>query len=125
MGLAQQIESSLVSLDESRSSRLSSHKPKRRASSLSTSHSEDRTNNDEQFISKRLLNRRASARCPHLSKPRISVDENVPTKNQDPGIWVNIYIFEGQFFDFIFSSYFQFFVIYYKLIIYPMHKNGF
>jgi hypothetical protein len=96
MGLAQQVQSSLLSLDESRSTRISHQRPKRSDGSLSTSHSEVHTNNDEQFISKRLLHRRASARHPDVLKPRISLDENLPTKNQDPGIWVKIYIFEGE-----------------------------
>jgi hypothetical protein len=86
MGLAQQVQSSLVPPHHE-------HRPKRRSSSsLSTYHLED---NDEQNISKRLLHRRPSAchRRSYTTKPKISIDKNeqelsTNNENQDPGIWV-------------------------------------
>jgi hypothetical protein len=130
MGLAQQVQSSLSPLDESRLSRGSQHRSKRNGSSISTSRLEE---NDEQYISKRLLNRRAHARKQdsYLPKLRIAIAENeqepsTDSKKQDAGIWVilknRVYFVVLKFR--IFNSYFQFFVIYCKLIILLMHKNG-
>jgi hypothetical protein len=90
MGLAQQVQSSLLPLNESRIS--SQRRTKRIGSSISTLQLEE---NDEQYISKRLLNRRANARNQHsyLPKLRIAIDENEQetlneSKKQDAGIWV-------------------------------------
>jgi hypothetical protein len=96
MGLAQQVQASLIPTDESQHSRLSRlhhhHHAKRSRSSISSYHPDEK---DEQNISKRLLNRRASARYPRsqLTKSKISNDKNeqessVNNENQDAGIWV-------------------------------------
>ncbi len=92
MGLAQQVQSSLQLLDESRSSLLSQRSSKRSSSSLPISYLQD---NDESNISKRLLNRHATPQRQHsyIPKLRISIDENeqessINNKKQDPGIWV-------------------------------------
>jgi hypothetical protein len=68
------------------------HHAKRSRSSISSYHPDEK---DEQNISKRLLNRRASARYPRsqLTKSKISNDKNeqessVNNENQDAGIWV-------------------------------------
>lgn len=88
MGLAQQVQSSFSPLHESRSIRRLS----KQSRSSVTAHLGE---NDEQYISKRLLNRRSSARYPHsyLLKPRIAITENdqessTNGKTQDAGIWV-------------------------------------
>jgi len=95
MGLAQRVQSSLLPFDvlqQSRSARLIQSNPKRTNSSKSTSHSIE---NDEENISKRLLNRRANSRYQHsyIPKPKIVINENeqelsTNNKDQDPGIWV-------------------------------------
>ncbi len=93
MGLAQQVQSSLLPLDDlQQQSRLTPSRFKRINNSLSTSHLEE---NSDENISKRLLNRRGSAHYQHSSIPksRLSMNENeqessTNNKNQDPGIWV-------------------------------------
>ncbi|UJR25893.1 hypothetical protein I4U23_007241 [Adineta vaga] len=100
MDLAQQIKSSLSTTDEqdpysrqSRSARLNKSISKRSCSSA-TSFNFD--TNDEQNISKRLLQRRASQRSqrPQTSKPKTptgKTDQEQTSsndENQDPGIWL-------------------------------------
>ena len=86
MGLAQQVQSSLVPLNEPR---LTQRRSKSRSSSsLSNHRSED---NNEQNISKRLLSRRYQRL--YSTKPKISIDKteqesSTNNENQDPGIWV-------------------------------------
>jgi hypothetical protein len=89
MGLAQQVQTSLSPRSESR---VSQRRSKRISSSVSTSRLEE---NDEQYVSKRLLSRRANTRNQHsyLPKLRIAIDENEEeapsdTKKPDAGIWV-------------------------------------
>lgn len=99
MELAQEVKSSLVSADEQeqylrqiRSSRFSKHYPKRSNSSVSSYLFDD---NEEQNVSKRLLQRRASSRHQNSkvikSKPTNEKSEAEQTsndENQDAGIWV-------------------------------------
>ena len=89
MGLAQQVQSALGPLKESRGSL---RRSKRNGSAISTSRLED---TDEQHVSKRLLSRRANTRNQQscLPKLRIAIDENEEetpngNKKQDAGIWV-------------------------------------
>lgn len=105
MELAQQVQVSLLPLDESR---LNQRRSKRIGSSIITSHSDD---NDEEYISKRLLNRRSTPRYRHCytPKPRIMIDKNEPrlstsnsNKNQDAGIWVMKFLFSNFSFSFLF-----------------------
>ena len=100
MDLAQQIKSSLTTGDEqeqylrqSRSARLNNSVTKRSCSSASGFAFDT---NDEQNVSKRLLQRRASQRSqrPQTSKAKPTTakadQEQTPLsdENQDPGIWV-------------------------------------
>jgi hypothetical protein len=74
--IAQQVQSSLLPLDDlQQQSRLTQCRFKRINSPLSTSHLEE---NDEENISKRLLNRHVSAHYQHSSIPksRLSMNEN-------------------------------------------------
>ena len=89
MGLAQQVQSTLLPFEESR---LTQRRQKRTRSTITNSHSEK---NSEQNLSKRLLNQRASARYSRsfIPRPQTAIDGNeqeVSTinKNQDAGIWV-------------------------------------
>lgn len=99
MDLAQQVKSSLSPADDqeqylrqSRLSRSNKRPHKRSKSSASCYNFEE---NDEQNISKRILQRRASQRS-QRSKPTKTKSTNEKTEqeqtnndeNQDPGIWV-------------------------------------
>ncbi|CAF0800548.1 unnamed protein product [Rotaria sp. Silwood1] len=98
MELAQQVKTSLTSADEqeqymrsSRSARLSKHRYRRSCTAVSNCNVEE---NDEQNISKKLLNRHASPRyqSPRLtkSKPNEKSEQEQSTndENQDSGIWL-------------------------------------
>lgn len=99
MDFAKQVKSSLVSADEqeqylrqTRSSRFNKPFPRRSTSSVSTAVFDD---NDEQYISKRLLQRRISSRYqqPKATKQKPNNEKPEPEStpnddNQDPGIWV-------------------------------------
>jgi hypothetical protein len=99
MELAQQVKSSLSPADEqelynrqSRQSRSNKHRKKRSSSSVSSYQSED---NDEQNISKRLLNRRVSTsyrrsqvRKAKNSDEKAEQEQSINDENQDAGIWV-------------------------------------
>lgn len=90
MGLAQQVQSSFIPVQSSRSNQ---QQRSQRSSSSVISALED---NEEQNISKRLLNRRTTGRPPpsYAFRPRIAINDNesdVSTsggKTEDAGIWV-------------------------------------
>ena len=89
MGLAQQVQTSLSPRSETRASQ---RRSKRIGTSVSTSRLEE---NDEQYVTKRLLSRRANTRSQqsYLPKLKIAIDDNeeeTPSENkkQDAGIWV-------------------------------------
>ncbi|CAF2311438.1 unnamed protein product [Rotaria sp. Silwood2] len=98
MELAQQVKTSLTPADEqeqcirsSRSARLSKHRHKRSCTTASNCNVEE---NDEQNISKRLLNRNASPRyqSPRITKSKLNekTEQEQPgnDENQDSGIWL-------------------------------------
>lgn len=99
MDLAQQVKSTLVAageqeqyLRQTRLSRIHKPFPRRSNSSVSSALFDD---NDEQYISKRLLHRRISTNQlpPKINKPKPTNEksETEPTsndENQDAGIWV-------------------------------------
>lgn len=87
MGLAQQVQSSLGPIQPSRSNQLRSRRISSAISSL-----ED---NNEQNISKRLLNRRPVTRYApsYTFRSQLAIDENEEatsngSKTEDAGIWV-------------------------------------
>lgn len=97
MGLARQVQSSLVVLNETQQLRTvrSSKRPNKRVySSIPNYRAEDYS---EENITKRLSNRRQTKTnyaLPLIAKPRIPIDAKEPeqstdNENQDHGIWVN------------------------------------
>ena len=124
MGLAQQVQSSLGPTQPSRSNQLRSQ----RGSSSAISSLQE---NNEQYISKRLLNRRPVTRYApsYTIRSKLAINENEEetsngSKTEDAGIWVILSLidFLGSYISSF--SYFQSSVTFYKWIILLMHKNG-